>query len=163
MRARGSLAARSRSGGCALALSSAPAQTAVEMLQIFVRPRKADLPSEVHFYERALDFKAGHWNLIAGPEASTAPLKFRQQVTAYDAHPTAGLELSVPTTEKMTPWLYVMDGSVAIGGVRLGKGDAVTDVEQPLPKLRAEDNSTLVLLLVDRSARASTVGTISGQ
>ena len=38
-----------------------------------------------------------------------------------------------------------------------------TDLEEPLPKLRAEDDSTLVLFLVDRSAQASTAGTISGQ
>jgi hypothetical protein len=136
---------------------------AVEMLQIFVRPSKADLPGEVHFYERPRDFNAGHWNLIASPEASKAPLKFRQQVAVYDAHPTAGQEVSVPTIEKMTPWLYVMDGSIAIGEMRLDNGDAVTDLEQTLPKLRAEVDSTLVLFLVDRSAQASTAGTISGQ
>lgn len=136
---------------------------AVELLQIFVRPREADLPGEVHFYDRPSDFNAGHWNLIAGPEGSAAPLKFRQQMTVFDAHPAAGQELSVPTAGKMTPWLYVMDGTVSTGEVRLEKGDAVTDLERPLPGLRAESDATLVLFLVDRSAQASTAGTISGQ
>jgi redox-sensitive bicupin YhaK (pirin superfamily) len=136
---------------------------AVEMLQIFVRPREADLPGEVHFYDRPSDFNAGRWNLIAGPEASDAPLKFRQQVIVYDVHPKAGQELSLPTAGQMTPWLYVMDGTVSMGDVRLEKGDAVTDLERPLPELRAESDATVVLFLADRSAQASTAGTISGQ
>jgi hypothetical protein len=53
----------------------------------------------------------------------------------------------------MTPWLYVMDGAVGIGGARLGKGDAVTDLDGALPVVQAKCAATLVAFLVDRSAR----------
>lgn len=70
--------------------------------------------------------------------------------------------MRMPGAGGMTPWLYVMDGSVNVGE-SLGKGDAVTDLEQALPAVRAESASTLVVFFVDRAAPASTAGTISGK
>lgn len=136
--------------------------TPVEMLQIFVRPREADLPGMVQFHDRPTARSRGRWHLIGGPESGDAPLKIRQQVVVYEAHLEAGQEVRVPGADGMTPWLYVMDGSVSVGD-SLRKGDAVTDLEEALPMVRAESASTLVAFLVDRSAPASTAGTISGK
>jgi hypothetical protein len=55
-----------------------------------------------------------------------------------------------------------MDGVVEVGGERLGKGDAISDLDHPLPNIRALGDATLVLFLVDRTAPASKAGTISG-
>jgi len=133
------------------------------MLQIFIRPREANLPGTVHFHDRSAALTQGTWHMIGGPEDGSAPLKIRQQVAVYEARLTEGQEVSVPTDEGMAPWLYVMDGEVRAGNVELGKGDALTDIDGPLPAIHAESQTTLVAFLVDRSARASEAGTISGR
>jgi hypothetical protein len=56
-----------------------------------------------------------------------------------------------------------MDGAVTVGDARLGKGDAVTDLDRALATVHAESAATLVAFLVDRAAPASTAGTISGR
>lgn len=51
-----------------------------------------------------------------------------------------------------------MDGLATIGEEKLGKGDAAADAELPLPKIRAEASTTLVLFPVDRHAHSSLAG-----
>ncbi|OWK22815.1 hypothetical protein AJ87_46000 [Rhizobium yanglingense] len=58
----------------------------------------------------------------------------------------------------VSQWLYVMDGLATIGEEKLGKGDAAADAELPLPKIRAEASTTLVLFPVDRHAHSSLAG-----
>lgn len=91
------------------------------------------------------------------------PLTIRNAVRVYDTHLLEGHQTEVPTISGMSPWLYVMDGTVEIGGERLGKGDAASDLDQPLPALRSMSEATLVLFLVDRTAPASMADTISGR
>jgi len=136
---------------------------AVEMLQIFIRPREADLPGRVQFFDRTSMGVDGQWHLVAGPEDSGAPLKLRQQVMVYDAHLAVGAEIEAPVATGMTPWVYVMDGVVTAGGETLGKGDAVTDLDAQLPRFEAMEPATLVAFLVDRTAPASQAGMISGR
>ncbi|KQT52317.1 MULTISPECIES: pirin family protein [unclassified Aureimonas] len=135
----------------------------VEMLQIFVRPREADLPAAVHFLDRPKGVPKGEWGMIAGPEGSDAPLTIRNSVKVYDVAIAASAEIDVPSADGLSPWLYVMDGAVKIGGETLSKGDAASDLDTPLPKVRATADATLVLFLVDRKATASQSGTISGR
>jgi redox-sensitive bicupin YhaK (pirin superfamily) len=99
----------------------------VEGLQIFVRPCEADLPAAVSFFDRADGPSEGTWSLVAGPEDGDAPLKFRNAVWLYDIRLHEGQEISVPIAAGLSPWLYIMDGVVEVGGERLGKGDAVSD------------------------------------
>lgn len=132
----------------------------VEMLQIFVRPREADLPAMVAFHDRPDGAPEGQWGWVAGPEESGAPLIIRNEVRLYDVHLHDGQEVEVPAVEGMTPFLYVIDGVVEIGGERLGSGDAVSD--RALPTVRAASDASLALFLVDTTATGSKAGTISG-
>ncbi len=141
---------------------SAPSDP-VEMLQIFIRPREADLPGEVQFHDRNEALADGMWHLIAAPETSDAPLAIRQQVVVYDTHLPAGSEIEIPQTDGMHQLLYVFDGEISAGGTHLLKGDAIADDEKPLPAVKAIRPSTLVAFLVDRRARATRAGTISGR
>lgn len=137
-------------------------EEAVEMLQIFVRPREADLPSAVTFLDRPNGAPVGAWGLIAGPEDSGAPLTIRNAVQVRDARLREGQELEVPAVPGLTPFLYVIDGAIEVGCEAIGKGDAVSGADHPLPPIRAAADSGLVLFLVDRAARSSRAGTISG-
>jgi redox-sensitive bicupin YhaK (pirin superfamily) len=140
---------------------SAPDQPA-ELLQIFVRPREAGLPALVAFHDRPSGVPVGQWGWVAGPEGSGAPLTIRNAVRLYDVRLHDGQQVDVPAVEGLTPFLYVMDGVVEIGGERLGKGDAASDAGQALPPVRAAADASLVLFLVDRKATGSMAGTISG-
>jgi quercetin 2,3-dioxygenase len=140
---------------------SAPSD-AIEMLQIFIRPREADLPGEVQFHDRDDAIADGRWHLIAAPEASDAPLKIRQQVMVYDARLPAGHEIEIPRADGMQQLLYVFDGEISAGSTNLLKGDALADDETPLPPIKAIHPSTLLAFLVDRDAHATRAGTISG-
>jgi len=77
----------------------------VEMLQIFIRPREADLPGHVQFYDRKGNTIEGDWHLIAAPEDSAAPLKIRQHVMVFDARLPAGTTIDIARSDGMEPSL----------------------------------------------------------
>lgn len=100
--------------------------------------------------------------MMVGPKGSEAPLVVRQNVYIFDAHPRASDELTMPQYKGWQPFLYVMEGEVAIGNLTIGKKEAVTDIACSLPHLTANVDSTIVLFLVDMDAHMSLAGTISG-
>jgi quercetin 2,3-dioxygenase len=132
----------------------------VEMLQIFIRPNKTDLDPDIQFHNKPTDNR--DWYLMVGPRTSDAPLTIRQNVYILDTHPTAGDELEIPVYKNLKPFLYVLDGEITVNNLIIGKQEAVTDLENPLPKMIANKDSTIVLFFVDMDAPMSMAGTISG-
>lgn len=133
----------------------------VEMLQILIRPEKADLEPLVRFWEAGEPGDDG-WTLIGGPSDSGAPLEIRQRVAVYEAKADAGAELTVSDVHGYTPWLYVFEGSIRVGGEVLGKGDGVSGTAGELSELEILETAVLVLFLVDLDAEMTDTGTISG-
>ena len=140
---------------------SAPEEP-VEMLQIFVRPREADLTGHVNFLERPSGTPVGQWSWVAGPENSNAPLTIRNAVYVYDCVLEPGQAVELPSHQGYVPRLYVLDGEVQMGHERLAKGDGASTRDTPLPPVTAQSRSTLVLFFVDLAAPYSMAGTISG-
>lgn len=132
-----------------------------EMLQILIRPKKADMAPDVQFSDREIKFDSG-WNLIAGPSSMKPPMTVRNDVAVMDVHGSAGDELKIPAEAGMTPWLYVMDGSIEVQGETLYKGDGVTDDPGSLKTLKLKEDSTLVLFLVKLDAPMTRKGNFSG-
>ncbi|SOC40032.1 hypothetical protein SAMN05877842_1079 [Ureibacillus acetophenoni] len=132
----------------------------VEMLQIFVRPRETNLEPMIQFHEKTSI--AFDWYLMVGPENSDAPLKVRQNVFIFDAHPKKGDSLDIPFYEGLQQYLYVMDGEITVEGLKIGKFEAITNIGNPLPTVTATENSTVLLFFVDMNAAMSMAGTISG-
>jgi quercetin 2,3-dioxygenase len=139
---------------------SAP-QEDVEMLQILIRPEKADLEPRVRFWDAGEPGEDG-WTLIGGPADSGAPLVIRQRVAVYEAKAEAGTELKVPHVDGYTPWLYVFDGSVKVNEEILGKADGASGTAEELTGLTVLEPAVLVLFLVDLEAEGTDSGTISG-
>lgn len=135
-------------------------QDHVEMLQIFVRPRETDLNPDIQFHEKPIANR--DWYLMAGPEGSEAPLFVRQNVYIFDAHPKQGDKLNIPSYKNFIPFLYVMDGEITAGELIVRKYEAITDLDEALPVIQINKDSTLVLFLVDMNAQMSLMGTISG-
>jgi len=140
---------------------SAPSEP-VEMLQIFIRPREADLPGMVRFYDRNDHSVEDTWRLIAAPENSTAPLNIRQKIKVYDASLRAETTIEIARADGMEPLLYVFDGEIEVGGQQFRKGDTLAPGVDGPRSVTALQPTTFVLFLVDRSAPASLAGTISG-
>lgn len=132
----------------------------VEMLQIFVRPREANLDPDIQFHDKPADNR--DWYLMVGPEESDAPLYVRQDIYIMDVHSKAGDELEIPVREGLKPFLYVLNGEIEVKELTIGKQEALTDLENTLPALTANADSTVVLFLVDMDAPMSMAGTISG-
>src|SRR5690625_4572205 len=132
----------------------------VEMLQIFVRPNQADHPARIKFYDKPAD--NCNWYVMVVPDESEAPLHYSQNVYVLDSHLQAGVRLEIPIYDSLQLFLYVMEGEIIIQDLIIGKQEAVTDVDYPLPPLVANKDSTIVLFFVDRNASMSMEGTISG-
>ncbi len=132
----------------------------VEMLQIFVRPRKTDLEPTIQFHEKPI--RNRDWYLMVGPEESRAPLQVRQNVYILDAHPKHGDQLDIPVYHGLQPFLYVLDGELDVGDLLIKKMEAVTNLEGELPSILAVADTTVLLFFVDMNAPVSMMGTISG-
>jgi len=133
----------------------------VEMLQIFIRPEKADLEPVVQFSNVQIK-QNGEWNLIAGPKEMNAPLIIRQQIAVYDVRGTKGDVLNLPTADGMTPWLYMMNGRAQLDGISLEKGDAITYEKDEVSTVTLLEDTTLVLFLVNLNAEMTFAGNFSG-
>lgn len=135
----------------------------VEMLQIFMRPREANLPPAVQFHWFDESYSVNGWRLVGGPETASAPLTIRNDVWFYDTRLHQSI-LALPPLLEMTGWLYVFGGdSVQIleADLTLGVGDALIVEEQALTVI-TKGQSDLVFFRVNRSAAYSRSGTLSG-
>jgi redox-sensitive bicupin YhaK (pirin superfamily) len=135
----------------------------IEMLQIFVRPERAEMEPGVQFIELNEAQRMGKWRLLAGPVGSGAPSFVRQAVYLYDAHLDAGSDLQVPSKAGFDRWIYVFDGEAQIAGQSISKHTAIMVSEDDANAyVTASQGSDLVVFLVDRNARFSRNGTMSG-
>lgn len=131
------------------------------LLQAYIRPQHSGGAAAVHSWHRAEGVAPDHWTLLAGPQASAAPLTLRQQVCIYDVKLTRGAQLSVPHLPGYASWLTVLEGVVRSGELRAQAGDALCD-SAALPPVSGERDATLVLFLVRQDAPAVMSGTVSG-
>ncbi|GAB3641351.1 pirin family protein [Spirosoma arcticum] len=138
-------------------LANAP----LEMLQIFVRPRQADLAPQVAFHRFETADSPNAWRLIGGPEEAN-PLTIRSAVWLYDAQLTQHT-LPLPVLPGHTAFLYVFSGRVAIEGVAsdLQKGDSAIIADEQV-SIQAPQQAQVVVFLVDRRAEYSRAGSLSG-
>ncbi|WP_051087877.1 pirin family protein [Salinicoccus albus] len=133
----------------------------VDMLQVIIRPREADMSPNVQFAERKIK-QTGEWHLVAGPGEIDPPLEIRQAVVVYDAHGKAGQQLELPRFNGMTPFLYMMEGRAEADGSVLEKGDAMSGEAKTFPILNLVEDSIVVLFLADLGAEMTYAGSFSG-
>ena len=135
----------------------------IEMLQIFVRPEAADGEPDVQFVALDEVERNDKWRLLTGPEGFGAPTFVRQAVYLYDTHLPAGRSTDLPSKPGFDRWLYVFRGNIGVGEQEAGKHTALMFAGNGAsPKVDANEDADLVLFLVDRNARFSRGGTISG-
>ncbi|WP_306421688.1 pirin family protein [Methylobacterium dankookense] len=133
----------------------------VEALQIFLRPRAADLDPQVRFHEFGQAVSHGVWRLIAAPEG--ASLQVRAQAWVSDAHIPVGsaLPLPPPPAPEAVRLLYVFGGAVEVGGIALRAGEAAY-LKGDGGGVEARSDADLVLLATDPGAPVFRGGMFSG-
>jgi redox-sensitive bicupin YhaK (pirin superfamily) len=133
------------------------------MLQIFVRPEAADEEPIVQFVELDEIERNDQWRLLTGPKGSDAPTFVRQAVYLYDTHLSAGRSIDLPSKPGFDRWLYVFQGRISAGQHDVGTHTALMlAADQADMNVIAVLETDLVVFLVDRSAKFSRGGTISG-
>jgi redox-sensitive bicupin YhaK (pirin superfamily) len=135
----------------------------IEMLQIFVRPEAANMEPGVQFIDLDEAKRNDQWRLLTGPIGSAAPSFVRQAVYLYDAHLSAGGSIDLPSKAGFDRWLYVFRGAVSAGQREAGTHTALMiGADETALNVTATMESDLVVFLVDRAAKFSREGTMSG-
>ena len=134
----------------------------VEMLQIFSRPREADLPPLFQSHRFGTAMNVGSWRLVAGPSDTGAPLTVRSDVRVYDRH-------LVNETVSLTPeaddeqLLYVFSGGLTVNDETLFAGDSIVLFSDDVSvELKADAIADVVLFRVNPNSTFSRTGTLSG-
>jgi len=133
----------------------------IDMLQIFIRPRKADLSPRVQFTDLC-ERDRRDWRLIVGPEGSNAPTTVRQAIYIFDRHLAAGETGIIDRHSSFDIWLYVFSGRLRADRLVVEERCALQVAGTPPPIISAETACDVVLFLVDRTSPASREGTLSG-
>jgi redox-sensitive bicupin YhaK (pirin superfamily) len=138
-----------------------PVGGTLEGLQIFLRPREADLEPLVQFHEFDAPVSANAWRLLAGP--TDAPLTVRAEAWVHDARLDAGREMALPPAPQrgVRRLLYVFTGQVSAAGVRLTEGESLL-LDDGDYRAAAEQDSDLVLFTTDPNADVFRGGMFSG-
>lgn len=138
----------------------------VEVLQVFVRPRTANLLPKVQIRELDAPFSDNRWRILAAPEGTGddagSPFGFRSAATFLDARLEPGLELTAPEQPGCDLWLYVFSGDVTCGETVLRAGDSAVWLDEAKLALRASQPAEIIGILFDRSAPFTRAGTRSG-
>ena len=131
----------------------------LDMLQIFVRPRAADLKPGVQHGPLA-PAAPNAWRHLVGPEGSAAPFFVRNEVDLYDIRLDAGARVNFPTRPGRDLWFYVFEGALSAGGKRFSRGEqGLWRRDGPLA-LEARMPGIVLAFLVDRNAVVVRQGTI---
>jgi quercetin 2,3-dioxygenase len=133
----------------------------LEALQIFLRPKAADLEPMVQFHDFSAARSEGAWRLIAGPQ--TAPLTVRGAAWVQDRHFPAGegASLPPPLVAAAVRLVYLFAGRVRVDDTSLDAGESLL-VGQGDHRVEAETASDLVLFTTDPAAEIFRGGMFSG-
>jgi len=136
--------------------------TDVAMLQIFLRPRKADLEPMVQFHDFDVVTSDKDWRMIAGPKGS-APLEVRADVWVQDTHLAQDEQRELPPVpiKGATRLLYVFSGMISVAGTVLSEGESIV-LDDGAFGITALGGSDLVLFSTDTRAPIYKQGMFSG-
>ena len=130
-------------------------------MQIFLRPRAADLDPLVQFHDFGAALSEGAWRLVAGPQG--APLTVRGAAWVQDRHFAAGEAASLPPppVAGAARLLYLFAGRARAEDTTLEAGESLL-LGQGDHRVEAEASSDLVLFTTDPGAEVFRGGMFSG-
>jgi len=118
-----------------------------ELLQAVIRPSQPGGEAMTQVLERGQGIMTNGWTELAGPETSDAPLELRQEVYIYDTLLARNHTLNVPSMPGFVAYLTVLEGIIRVGDHRLGRGDAVSGLDDTI-EIVGDREANLVCFLV---------------
>ncbi|TPD93373.1 hypothetical protein FJP68_13305 [Pantoea vagans] len=118
-----------------------------ELLQAVIRPSQPGGEAMTQVLERDQGIMTNGWTELAGPETSDAPLELRQEVYIYDTLLARNHTLNVPSMPGFVTYLTVLEGIIRVGDNRLGRGDAVSGLDDTI-EIVGDREANLVCFLV---------------
>lgn len=132
--------------------------TRAKWIQIFVRPRSADLEPGAQVVDLPA-LQKGQWRHLVGNEQSGAPAFVRNEVDIYDVIADAG-ELTLPTIEGRHSMVHVLKGAVRVGGQVLMAGEGVLLSDGASVPILTDAATSLLLFLIAPNSPVTRAGTI---
>lgn len=118
-----------------------------ELLQAVIRPSQPGGEAMTQVLERGQGIMTNGWTELAGPETSDAPLELRQEVYIHDTLLARNHTLNVPSMPGFVAYLTVLEGIIRVGDHRLGRGDAVSGLDDTI-EIVGDREANLVCFLV---------------
>lgn len=118
-----------------------------ELLQAVIRPAQRGGEAMTQVLERDQGIMTNGWTELAGPEESDAPLELRQEVYIFDTMLERNHTLDVPSMPGFVAYLTVLEGIIRVGDQRLGRGDAVSELDSSV-EIVGDRDANLVCFLV---------------
>ena len=131
----------------------------LRMLQILVRPSKADLEPGVQ-YGAIPDVVPNMWRHLVGPQDGAAPFHVRNRVDFFDIRLESGIRVEFPRMPGRDLYFYVFDGAVVIEGQAFGRGEQGLFLSDRLLAAEATEPSLMVAFLLDPQSPTVKVGTV---
>jgi len=137
-----------------------PSDPYLRMLQIFVRPRAADLKPGIQFGEMP-EARLNEWRYLFGPENSDAPFFVRNDAKFHDIRLSQGSQTALPAPPNgWDSYFYVFTGSVLAGGTPFTEAETGL-IRRPDPTvLTALEDSVVVCFSINPDAPAVRLGTV---
>lgn len=131
----------------------------LRMLQIFVRPHRADLEPKIQ-YGRLAEPEPNAWRHVFGPGGSGAAFTVRNAVHCHDIRLAPGAQADLPAEPGWHTYFYVFAGSVTAGGQTFGEGESGLASDAAGVAIRAEEDAVVVAFVIDPQAEICRGGTV---
>ena len=132
----------------------------LRMLQIFVRPRAADLKPGIQFGEMPAS-RPNEWRYLFGPEHSDAPFFVRNDVKFYDIRLSRGSETALPASPNgWDCYFYVFTGRVLVDGVPFVEAETGLIRQPRQTAATALEDSVIVCFSINPNAPVVRLGTV---
>jgi len=132
----------------------------LRMLQIFVRPRAADLEPRIQFGEMPTG-RPNEWRYLFGPENSDAPFFVRNDVKFFDIRLSNGSVTALPPPPKgWDSYFYVFTGQVLVDGIPFGEAETGLIRRPSRTVVSALEDSVVVCFSINPNAPVVRLGTV---
>ena len=136
-----------------------PSDPPLRMLQIFVRPREADLEPGIQ-YGLVPPAAPNAWRHLFGPEGGDAPFFVRNAVDFFDIRLEQDASAEFPAREGRDLYFYVFSGRIAAGDHSFAEGEQGLQPGGGHLLLQAKEASLVVAFLIDPAATVTRKGTV---
>jgi len=124
----------------------------VHLIQTWILPRAKNLTPRYGSRRFAAAERVNRWLCFAGPDGGGTPIELHQDAQMYVAELERGAVLPFALAATRQLYVKVMEGSAALNGVMLERGDAAEVSGEALSFRAGENGAHLLVVEMPRSA-----------